>query len=197
MHASEQIIKKSRFLGIAKHCETWEEAQATVQRIRTEHAKARHICFGVVLMSSREHHNIARFDDDNEPTGTAGAPILNAIQGEKLIDTLCVVVRYFGGVKLGAGGLIRAYGSTARQVLRQATIQTLLPKSTFRVQSSSASNAGPIYDVVSRFRGAIVTDVMYQDSGEFQLTVTCDTSEIAQIQQSLMDGTRGNIQWIE
>ena len=188
MCISEQIIKKSRFIGIAKHCESWEEAQATIESIRAEHPKARHICFGVVLGSNVVQE---RANDDSEPTGTAGAPILGGIKGEGLTDTLCVVVRYFGGIKLGAGGLIRAYGSTARQVLREASTKVLIPKSVFRISSSSA-NVGQIYDIVRRFNGS-VSDEVYQSNGDVQLSVTCETTTVERMEQSLLDGTRGEI----
>lgn len=86
-------VKKSRFLGHAKHVENWSEAQTYIDEVKALHPKARHwcyaACFGVNPVS-------ARCSDDGEPTGTAGQPILNAINGEELSDVVCVVVRYSG-----------------------------------------------------------------------------------------------------
>lgn len=106
-----------------------------------------------------------------------------------------MVVRYFGGVKLGAGGLIRAYASTARDVLRQATTIEMAPISFFRIQSTTTnnnSNIGQIYDIVRRFHG-VVSEETYLNTGDFQLTISCETSSLPLLQQSLLDNTRGNI----
>lgn len=92
-HTAEMEVKKSRFLGHAKHAETWDQAQEYIQEVKALHPKARHwcyaACFGVNPVSER-------CSDDGEPTGTAGQPILNAINGERLSDVVCVVVRYSG-----------------------------------------------------------------------------------------------------
>lgn len=203
---SEQIIKKSRFIGIARQCKSWEEAQAAILRIREEHTKSRHVCFGVVLAGGggngedpqQQQQYQERCSDDGEPSGTAGIPILGAIKGEGLANTLCVVVRYFGGVKLGAGGLIRAYASTARDVLRQATTMEMAPISSLRIQSTttnSNSNIGQIYDIVRRFHG-VVSEETYLNNGDFQLTISCETSSLPLLQQSLLDNTRGNITFL-
>jgi len=108
------VVKKSRFIGIAKQCSTFEDAESFIADVKIEHPKSRHVVFGYVGC------NTERSTDDGEPTGTAGSPVLSAVKGEGLSDTGCVVVKYFGGIKLGAGGLIRAYGGAAREVLRSA-----------------------------------------------------------------------------
>eukprot|EP00804_Cyclotella_cryptica_P004139 CCRYP_016864-RB/>CCRYP_016864-RB protein AED:0.06 eAED:0.06 QI:210/1/1/1/0.5/0.33/3/704/250 len=98
-YIEEEIIKKSRFIGIATSCATWEEAQLHLDRVRKDHPKSRHVCFGFVSGGGGTDHGgvgTERCSDDGEPTGTAGVPILGAIKGEGLSDTLCIVVRYFG-----------------------------------------------------------------------------------------------------
>lgn len=97
-HVSELIVKKSRFLAYARSVPSWAAAQEYLNEIKQEHPKARHWCWGYAGVASEE-----RCSDDGEPTGTAGLPILGAIQGENLEQVMCVVVRYFGGIKLGAG----------------------------------------------------------------------------------------------
>lgn len=112
--AAEKIIEKSRFLAYAAHVESETEAKDFLARLRGEHPLATHVCYGYV---SDKLGNEQRFSDDNEPQGTAGMPILNVIKAQKLYETAVAVVRYFGGIKLGAGGLTRAYSSSAAEVI--------------------------------------------------------------------------------
>ncbi|MFD1464882.1 YigZ family protein [Lapidilactobacillus mulanensis] len=111
----EIIIKKSRFIGSVARVTTETEAQEFLNTVRQKHAKANHHCFAYQLGFQDE---IQRMSDDGEPSGTAGPPILDVLAKEHLNNLICVVTRYFGGIKLGAGGLIRAYSqgtSTAIQ----------------------------------------------------------------------------------
>ena len=191
-HQSELIVKKSQFLGYAQHVETWKEAQDFLGVVRAEHPKARHICFGFVAGVNPVQE---RCSDDGEPTGTAGAPILGAVKGEGLSDTVCVVVRYFGGIKLGAGGLIRAYGGGARQVLREAPKKILIPKSTFRV-SVSSSFIGSIYDSVLK-AGGVTSGEEYDVQGNLAVTITVETEHEDRLRETLTDATRGKLEFVE
>jgi len=192
VYEAEQTIKKSRFIGLAKHCTSWEDAQAFVSNIRNVHPKARHVCFG---MCCGVNPGTERSSDDGEPTGTAGSPILNAIKGENLSDTVCVVVRYSGGIKLGAGGLIRAYGGSARLALRVAPKEILIPRTTLRLVTSSA-NAGSVYDLVAKANGETGGEE-YNAKGEVEMTVVCETSLVDDLTANLRDATRGQITFIE
>lgn len=107
--SDEQIIQKSRFIGYVKRTETEEEAQQFIQSIKKKHSDATHNCSAYMI---GEHDQIQKANDDGEPSGTAGVPILEVLKKRGLKDTTVVVTRYFGGIKLGAGGLIRAYAST-------------------------------------------------------------------------------------
>lgn len=186
---AEQVIKKSRFIGISKHCASWEDARSFLRSVREEHPKSRHVCFGLVFGSDPVSE---RSSDDGEPTGTAGSPILGGVKGEGLSDTLCVVVRYSGGIKLGAGGLIRAYGGTARLVLRETPTATLIPRSTFRVSVPGAS-VGVLYDVVGNRFGGTVDDETYPPGGgnTVEATVSCETEHLDDVLTALNDATRG------
>ena len=113
---NEVTIERSRFISYTKKCETEEEARAFLEEKRKAHPFATHNCYAYVT----ERGKIARFSDDGEPQGTAGQPILEVIKNKKLLDTIVVVTRYFGGIKLGAGGLVRAYSSGAKEVLEKA-----------------------------------------------------------------------------
>lgn len=121
-HESEKIIERSRFLTYSAHVESEEEARAFVAEIRSMHSLATHVCFAFI---SDKLGNLQRFSDDGEPQGTAGVPILEVLKAKKLFETAVAVVRYFGGIKLGAGGLVRAYSSSAAENLDGADIRVL------------------------------------------------------------------------
>ncbi|GAA0446677.1 YigZ family protein [Lentibacillus halophilus] len=113
------VIQKSRFIGYVKRVETETEAQDFVQAIKKKHHDATHNCSAYMV---GEHNQIQKANDDGEPSGTAGMPMLDVLKKKDLKDTAVVVTRYFGGIKLGAGGLIRAYSSTTSQALAKAGI---------------------------------------------------------------------------
>ena len=110
--------KKSEFFGFAKPVSTEEEALAFVKEIKAKYPDARHHVYAYVL----RENNIARFSDDREPQGTAGMPTLDVIRKNNLVDCAVVVVRYFGGTLLGTGGLVKAYGTAARDAVYAAKI---------------------------------------------------------------------------
>ena len=112
---AEYIEKKSRFIGQVFPITTEQEAKATIERVRRQHYDARHNCWCYILKSGQK-----RYSDDGEPQGTAGQPMLNVLDRERVVDVLCVVTRYFGGVLLGAGGLTRAYAKSAKDALDAA-----------------------------------------------------------------------------
>lgn len=109
------IIQKSRFIGYVKRVESEEAAQAFIQEIKKKHHDATHNCSAYMI---GENDQIQKANDDGEPSGTAGVPILEVLKKQHLKDTAVVVTRYFGGIKLGAGGLIRAYGNTTSQAIQ-------------------------------------------------------------------------------
>ena len=104
--SDEFIVNKSRFIGYAAPCETEAEALAFLQQIRQKHKDASHNCYAYVIGANR---GIMRYSDDGEPGGTAGLPIMEVIKARDIVNCCVVVTRYFGGVLLGAGGLVRAY----------------------------------------------------------------------------------------
>lgn len=108
----EIIIQKSRFIAHITRAETEEEAQSFIASIKKKHHDATHNCSAYMI---GENDQIQKANDDGEPSGTAGVPILEVIKKKGLKDTAVVVTRYFGGIKLGAGGLIRAYGKAASE----------------------------------------------------------------------------------
>ncbi len=111
---NEIEIKKSSFISIIKNIQSIEEFNAYIEELKTKYPKATHYCYGYIC------GNIEHFSDDGEPGGTAGAPILNVLKKENLNNICCVVIRYFGGIKLGAGGLVRAYTKSVTEALKRA-----------------------------------------------------------------------------
>lgn len=110
----EIVIQKSRFIAFISRAETEEEAQEFIQKIKKEHWNATHNCSAYLI---GENDQIQKANDDGEPSGTAGVPILEVLKKRQLKDTVAVITRYFGGIKLGAGGLIRAYGKATSEGL--------------------------------------------------------------------------------
>ncbi|WP_243388546.1 YigZ family protein [Bacillus kexueae] len=110
----EIVIEKSRFICYLSRAKTEEEAQQFIQEIKKKHWNATHNCSAYLI---GEHDHIQKANDDGEPSGTAGVPMLEVLKKRQLKDTVAVVTRYFGGIKLGAGGLIRAYGKAVSEGL--------------------------------------------------------------------------------
>ncbi len=111
---SELIIKKSRFIGCVQPVEGRAQAQAIVQSLRVQHPGANHVCWA--LLAGGQSAAV----DDGEPSGTAGRPMLDVLRHQQLEGALATVVRYFGGIRLGAGGLVRAYTDSVAQALLKA-----------------------------------------------------------------------------
>ncbi|MBR4470876.1 MAG: YigZ family protein [Erysipelotrichaceae bacterium] len=105
------IVEKSKFICYIRHVKSEEEYREYLTEIRKKHRDATHVCSALIC------HNIRRSSDDGEPSGTAGVPILNVLDKNGMDETCALVVRYFGGIKLGAGGLIRAYGAAVSECL--------------------------------------------------------------------------------
>ncbi len=118
---AEYVEKRSRFIGHVWRVESEEEARSRIEETKKRHYDARHNCWCYVLRQG----NVLRYSDDGEPQGTAGQPMLNVFQREGVFDVCCVVTRYFGGILLGAGGLTRAYGGTAKLALNEAGVSRM------------------------------------------------------------------------
>ena len=121
------VERKSEFIAYAKRTDTEEEAKAFLDEIRKKHADATHNCFAYILKDT----GVARCSDDGEPSGTAGMPMLEVLRREGVSGVCVVATRYFGGIMLGAGGLIRAYAKTAKMALDAAGIADFVPYAAF------------------------------------------------------------------
>jgi uncharacterized YigZ family protein len=111
----EIIIKNSKFIALLYYVQTEAEINQLLKSTKDEYKNATHYCYAYII------NEIKRSNDDGEPGGTAGTPILNVLEKNGLTNIICIVIRYFGGTKLGVGGLIRAYGQSVRDALKEAS----------------------------------------------------------------------------
>lgn len=155
----EIIINKSRFIGHAMPIESEEDALEFIWKIKEEYRDATHNVYSYVL---GENNNIQRFSDDGEPSGTAGIPVLEVIKKENLRKVVVVVTRYFGGIKLGAGGLIRAYTKGAKIALEAGIIVDKIPHRKLKIRINYTS-----YGMVENFlnQGGYIIDSIEYDDG--------------------------------
>ena len=116
---NEIIINKSRFICKLVKVYSEEDVMNALNNVKEEYKDATHYCYSYII------NNTERFNDDGEPSGTAGMPILNVLKQNELNYVLCIVIRYFGGIKLGAGGLVRAYTKSASECLNNSTLKEL------------------------------------------------------------------------
>ena len=116
----ETTIKNSKFIGIIIPIESKDDIKNSLNKLKDEYRNATHYCYAFTLINDKG------FSDDGEPNKTAGIPILNVIEGNDLVNVLIVVIRYFGGIKLGPGGLIRAYSNTCKEIINKSTLIDLI-----------------------------------------------------------------------
>ena len=131
----QEEIKKSRFICHAKRVYSEEEARAFINAIKKEHYKATHNCSAFII---GERSEIKRTSDDGEPSGTAGIPMLGVLENHNLTNVCVVVTRYFGGIKLGAGGLIRAYAGSVALAVKEIGIVEIKEQAGIQIQMSYA-----------------------------------------------------------
>lgn len=129
----EEEIKKSRFITYLRHTEGMDQAKAFWQELKMQHPHARHWCWATVAGTPNNSQQYG-FSDDGEPSGTAGKPMLNYLLGSGLGEITAVVVRYYGGIQLGTGGLVKAYGNGVQQALLQLERMCKVLRKNYRLQ---------------------------------------------------------------
>ena len=135
--SAEYTEKRSRFIAVIRHCETEQEAVSFINDIRAKHRDARHNCYAYSVSGGA----VKRFSDDGEPHGTAGKPMLDIIDGEGLCNVCAVVTRYFGGVLLGTGGLVRAYSKALKDAAVSANRAVMIPCTVFSCSADYTDSA--------------------------------------------------------
>lgn len=165
------IEKKSKFYSHVKPVSSENEALEYLAKMRSQYADATHNVYAYVI----DENNICRYSDDGEPGGTAGMPVLDMIRGSGLVDVIVVITRYFGGTLLGTGGLVRAYGASARQGLSASGIVTKMMCNIVSVKTN--------YDLVGKLQyffangGYIIRDTVYENDVTFFAAIPVNDTE--------------------
>jgi uncharacterized YigZ family protein len=183
---SELVIKKSRFIGCVQPVADRAGAQAVVARLRAQHPGAAHVCWALLAGGQ------SAANDDGEPGGTAGRPMLEVLRHQDMEGVLATVVRYFGGVKLGAGGLVRAYTDAVAQALLQADKVPLRRRIALRCAVPYAME-GLVRRELQQ-AGAELREVLHGDAVAFAFAVTEDAA--AALRARLDEAGHGQLAWL-
>ncbi len=181
-------VKGSKFIGHIFHVVTKEEAEAKYNEVKKRFHDATHNCFAYRIDS-----DTFRYSDDGEPSGTAGRPILQVLEGQEVYEVLCVVTRYFGGTKLGTGGLIRAYGEAARLALNGVKIIEKIKTRTITVALDYMREKF-VYRLLDQMQGRVV-DSEYGD--EVKMKLELPESKIPLFLKQLEDLTHGQLKIVQ
>lgn len=185
---TEQLIKKSRFIAFMAHAPNPEAAHAFIASVRTQYPDAGHACWAFIAGEPGNTTHIS-CSDDGEPAGTAGKPMLNVLQHSDIGEIVAVVVRYFGGVKLGTGGLVRAYSGAVTELIKTLPIQLKIDTIVLTLNYPYA-----LEDVVRRTLEAyatLVDEVSYAQ--DIKMCCLCPADQLAALTQQLNDAGRGQI----
>ncbi|QGU04977.1 IMPACT family protein [Corynebacterium comes] len=164
----EWEVKRSRFLSLARRTPTDDAARDFIHEIRARYPDARHHC-SAYLIHVEGSHPVERSSDDGEPSGTAGKPMLDVLRGSELLDATVVVVRWFGGIKLGTGGLVHAYSQSVGELLPKVERVTRAIRELYRIEVPHAE-AGRL-EADLRARGVSVTGADYGAAVTYTLAV--------------------------
>jgi uncharacterized YigZ family protein len=163
--------KGSKFVGYTFRVQTEEEVATFIDELKREHLKARHHCYAYILDRNEQFF---RANDDGEPSGTAGKPILGQIKSAGLKETLVVVVRYFGGTKLGASGLITAYKAAAEDAIAQSEIIQVSLQNTYRL-SIDYPEMGKVLDILKGM-DIEIKNKAFHECAEIEIALDCEES---------------------
>ena len=176
--------KKSRFIATVRPVESEDEAVSFINETKKKYWDARHNCFAFVIGSNNE---IQRFSDDGEPQGTAGKPILETLLNENLHNTLIVVTRYFGGTLLGTGGLVRAYGQSSKEGIRNSVIQKVCEGISFKL-TVDYNSIGKIKYIMGQMG---ITDAQEEYGQNVVLSILMKKDEYNEFNTKVTDATGG------
>lgn len=168
---TEYVEKRSRFIATLRHCETEEEVSQFLEEMRSKYWDARHNCFAYSLQNGK----LCRFSDDGEPHGTAGKPMLDVIVGSGVTDIAVVVTRYFGGVLLGTGGLVRAYSKSVQDVLANADVVKMVPSAVLSV-CCDYTDHGKLVNLITNC-GANITDTQFTHNVTVEFCIKAEDVE--------------------
>ncbi len=177
--------KKSRFIAHVSHVENEDEALLKIEALKKKYWDARHNCYAYSVGIANPTE---RYSDDREPAGTAGRPILDVLRGEDLKNTLIVVTRYFGGVLLGTGGLVRAYQASARAGIDACVVARRIPALKVMV-TTDYQGLGKLQYLAAKCSVPVI-DTDYSDS--VRVTILCDEKKLEDISRQMQEVTSGS-----
>lgn len=183
----EEEFKKSRFICHLKRVTSEEEARDFITSIKKQHHKANH---NVSAFTIGEHQEIQRSSDDGEPSGTAGVPMLEILKKRELTNLVAVVTRYFGGIKLGAGGLIRAYAGSVNHAIDAVGLVKIVEQTQLDLHMDYG-----LFDNVSRYlatAGLAIADSVFTD--KVVISVFADTADIEHLKLDLIEKFHGKLE---
>ena len=160
----ETNIKNSKFIGIIIPIESLDDVKYNLNNLKEEYKNATHYCYAFTLINNKG------FSDDGEPNKTAGIPILNVIEGNNLVNVLAVVIRYFGGIKLGPGGLIRAYSNTCKEVINKSTLVELIKG----IEASITFPYSKEKEINYLLKDSIIKNKLYEENCTYIIETTKD-----------------------
>ncbi len=163
----EQEIKRSRFLTWIVHTESPEIAKQFIDDIRKQYPDARHVCWAWVAGAPNSQY--VAMSDDGEPSGTAGKPMLNVLQHQQIGEVTAVIVRYFGGIKLGTGGLSRAYGSSVTEAIKLTPLKEKVQMEAIML-TFSYNDENTVRHLLEKFEG-VIDSVDYQADVSFHCRI--------------------------
>lgn len=182
---TEHVIEKSKFIGYAKPVENEDEAIAFIEEIKSKHKNATH---NVPVYLIGQNYEIQRYSDDGEPSGTAGVPILEMLKKEGIRNIAMVVTRYFGGIKLGTGGLVRAYTSTAKLALNESKVIEKVLYELIKVRIDYSS-LGKVQNAIFN-DGYIIKDTVFDDAVNLYIYAHVErSSEMIDMITNITNGT--------
>lgn len=184
----ETIVSRSRFICYLKPCDSSEKAKEIIKTIQEQHPQANHHCYAFVTGAAQNSQGYG-FSDDGEPSGTAGRPMLAVLQGSGIGQVCAVVVRYFGGTKLGTGGLQRAYGGSVRQALTFLQSKTKIAMVHKRL-ACQYSQVNDTLHLLAMVEGEVISQE-YQQTVEFELAIPWD--KVESFQQQLQTMSSGQL----
>lgn len=185
-------IKKSSFITYLYPIFTVEDFEELYQQLKKEHYKANHLCYAYILGNDSM---IQRMSDDGEPSGTAGVPMLEVLKRRELTNILAVTVRYFGGIKLGASGLIRAYSNSVSEALNHAELIQNIDQQLIDIEMHYAQNDSFTYFIQNTDSNITVLDTQYTDKVTYILALHIE--EVAKIQEQITERLNDQFVWTE
>lgn len=158
--SAEHTTNKSRFIAEAQRCESEREVGLFLRQLASQHANAHHLAYAYRVKTP--DGIIPRFSDAGEPSGTAGKPILQILDGQNIINIAVGVIRYYGGIHLGTGGLVKAYGGTAKQAIEQAVLGAYVEMQTIEIVTNY-KRVDELIRVVKQANGEVLDKQFAQD----------------------------------